>query len=342
MDRTRLMAELREMARSPVVLFERFLEELQGVTGDRTMAAAVGMERVKELQAATVREFEGSLQRFRDKVGEAEAALGVLLRPPRPSLDEEIQRVAHQLQRLRDLAGHRDALRGRWEGESAEAVLQGYRAALEGHDVGLAELYEADAEEVLRRKGHMAALQAFLTLRAQAEDGRLTLSQRQARGDLEEIERLKNEVTLAARILASTLKASGSLAIMGAGWRRGSRVRLAPGEQGRTSVLIVSDAHPPMEASLVDVTHAGVRLALPQALPTGALLNLVVRMVDAPAEEIRMRGEVRWCRADLRSTGRFLAGVRLVSRLGDEWIALVSRLTEAGQDARVPLEGGST
>ena len=288
-----MLAELREMARGPMAIFERFMGELQRITGDKAIQAPVGVERVRELQAATVRETEESLQRFRGKVGEAEALLAGSLRPPRPKLDEEIERVGRQLQRLKALAARRDALLQQWEGHSAEAVLQGYRSALDGHDVELAALYEAEAEEVLRRKGRAAVLGAFQALRAQAEETRLTPFQRQAKAHLEEIERLKNDVVLATRVLASTLKASGSRAAAGTAWRRGSRVRLTPEEQGRISVRLLPTAHPAMAATLLDMTHTGVRLALPRELPAGAALDLVIKTADAPEEETRMWGEVR-------------------------------------------------
>ncbi len=329
MEGARRVAELREMARGPMAIFERFMGELQRITGDKAIQAPLGVERLKELQAATVREIEESLQRFRGKVGEAEAALGGLLRPPRPSLDEEIQRLERQLGRLRGLAARRDALLGRWGGEPAEAVLQDYRAALESRDVELAELYEAEAEEVLRRSGEAAALQAFQALRAQAEEGRLSASQKQARARLEEIERLKNEVTLATRILASTLRVSGSLAVAGAGGRKGSRVRLDPEAQARTPILIHRGPHPALSASLVDASLTGLRVAIPEDLPAGSALDVIVKPGDDRQNEVRMQGEVRWSKPDARSLGRFLAGVRLGTRPGDEWATLVSRLAEA-------------
>ncbi len=176
----RVMGELREMARAPMAIFERFMGELHRMTGDKTVAAPVGVERVKELQA-------------------------------------------------------------------------------------------------------------FQALRAQAEDSRLTPSQKQAKADLEEIERLKNQVTLATRILASTLKVSGSLAVAGAGRSKGSRVRLYPAAQGRTAVLILAGPGPAMAASVVDASPTGLRLALREDLPPGSVLTFAVRHADGPPGELRMQ-----------------------------------------------------
>ncbi len=338
----RMVADLRDMARGPMAIFERFMGELQRITGDKAIQAPVGVERVKVLQAATVREIEESLQRFRDKVGEAEAALAGTLRPPRRNLAQEIRRTTQHLQRLMDLAARREDLLQAWEDQPAEAILEGYRAALQRDDVEMAEIYEADAERFLRRGGDAATLQCFLELRAQTEEDRLTPSQKQAKASLEEIERLKRDVALATRILSSTLRVSGSLAAMGAGWRKGSRVRPDPEAQGHTAILILPGPHPGMTATLVDASPTGVRLGIPEELAPGAVLNFIVRSADGRQGELRMQGEVRWCKPDGRTPGRFLAGVRLISRAGDEWITLVGRLSESGQDARAPLESRGT
>ncbi len=333
-----MMAELREMARAPVAVFDRFLGELQRITGDKALSAPMGLERVKELQAAMVREIEEGLQRFRAKVGESEAALAEILRPPRPKLFEEIQRATQHLARLIELAARRDKLMRAWEEQPADVTVAAYRAALEQHDQETAEFHEAEAERVLRRKGGPAALQRFLELRAQAEEARQTPAQKQARTDLDEIERLKHEVTLATRVVTSTLKVSGSIAAVGAGWRKGSRLRLDPEDQQRTSVLILPGPHPGMTASMVDASRAGMRLAISADLSPGTLLNLILRHANGRDGELRMQGEIRWCRADVRTPGRFLAGVRLVSTAGDQWAGLLNRLAEVQQDGRIAPE----
>lgn len=333
-----MMDELREMARAPVDVFDRFLGELQRITGDKTLTAPTGLERVKDLQAAMVREIEESLQRFRAKVGESEGALAAILRPPRPKLFEEIQRATQHLAHLIELAARREKLIRAWEDQPADVTVAAYRAALDQRDLEAAEFYEAEAERVLRRKGNPTALQRFLELRAQAEEHRQTPAQKQARADLEEIERLKHEVTLGTRVVTSTLKVSGSIAAVGAGWRKGGRLRLEAGDQRRTSVLILPGPHPGMTASVVDVSRSGMRLAISSDLSPGTLLNLVLRHANGRDGELRMQGEVRWCRADVRTPGRFLAGVRLVSTAGDQWAGLLSRLAEIQQDGRIAIE----
>ena len=333
-----MMNELRGMARGPVAIFERFLGELQRITGDKTLAAPVGIERLKELQAGMVREIEESLQHFRTKVGEAETGLVGMLRPPRPNLYEELKRAAQHLLRLVDLAARREKLLRDWEDQTAEAILEGYRTALDRHELETAELYEAEAERALRREGDSAALQTFLDLRAHAEEGRLSPAQKQAKADLEEIERLKDEVTLATRVVASTLTVPGSIAVVGAGWRKGSRLPLGQEERGNFSALILPGRHPGMTAHVLDVSRSGLRLALPEELPPGAMVNLIVRQGDARESELRTQGEVRWCRTDARTPGRFLAGVRLLPREGDPWLGMLSRLAESQQDGPFALE----
>ncbi len=333
-----MMDELREMARAPVAIFERFLGELQRITGDKTVAAPVGIERLKDLQTAMVREIEESLLRFREKVGEAEAALAVSLHPPRHNVYDEVKRAAEHLTHLIDQVARREKLMRTWEDQSADALVEGYRAALDGNDLEMADVYETEAERALRRKGHPGALQAFVELRAKAEEGRLTPSQKHAKAELEAIERLKREVTLATRVVASTLKVSGSIAAVGAGWRKGSRLRLTPELRGHTSVLILPGPHPGMTGQVVDVSRAGMRLVLPEDLAPGALLNLVLKHADGREGEVQMQAEVRWCRPDVRTPGHFLAGVRLIPRAAEQWLLVLTRLAELQQDGRTVLE----
>jgi hypothetical protein len=286
-----------------------------------------------------VREIEESLQRFRAKVGESESALATALRPPRRKLFEEIQRATQHLAHLIELAARREQLLRAWEEQPAEVTVSAYRAVLDQHDVEAAEFFEGEAERILRRKGNAGALQRFLELRAQAEDGRQTSAQKQARADLEEIERLKqHEVTLATRVVTSTLKVSGNIAAVGAGWRKGGRLRLDAEDQRRTSVLILPGPHPGMTASVMDVSRAGLRLAVSADLAPGTPLNLILKHPNGRDAELRLQGEVRWCRVDVRTPGRYLAGVRLVSNGGDQWAALLGRLSEVHQDGRVVLE----
>jgi hypothetical protein len=333
-----MMDELREMAAAPVVIFERFLGELQQITKEKSVTAPSGIERLKNLQAAMVREIEESLQRFRARMGEAEATRVSVLHPPPRNLHEDIKRAMQHLQQLLDLAARRDELLRAWEDQPSDALLEGYRAALEGHELGTVELYEAHVERVLRRGGDAAALQAFLLLRAKAQEGRRSPAQRQAKAELEEIEQFKHEVTLATQIVASTLKVSGSIAAVGAGWRKASRLRLAPEVRGRTSVLILSSPHPVMTAQLVDASRTGMGLALPEALPPGAPLSAIVKPVDGRGGELQMQGEVRWCRGPVPVPGGFLAGVCLAPGTEGNWVAMLSHLAELQRDGRAVVE----
>lgn len=333
-----MLAELREMARAPVAIFERFLTELQRITADRSVTAPLGLERLRELQAGMVREIEESLQGFRTRVGQCEARLAEALRPPRPKLFEEIQRASQELARLIELAARRERLLRAWEEQPPDVTVAGYRSALERQDLETAELYEAEAERVLRRQGNAGALQRFLDLRARAGEARLTPAQRQARADLEEIERLKQEVTLATRVVTSTLKVSGGIAAVGAEWRKGGRLRLHPEAQRRIAVLILPGSHPGMTASLMDVSRAGMRLVTAADLSPGTSLHLILRHADGGDGELRVQAEVRWSRADLRAPGRYLAGLRLAATPGEGWAALLGRLADAHQEGRAALE----
>lgn len=340
-----VMDALREMARAPVAIFERFLVELHRVAQGRDRAAPASVERVKELQAATVRDITENLQEFGTKAQEAEAALRGILRPPRADLHEEIQRAVQHVQRLLDLAAHRDRLLRLLEDQPADAIVEGYRAALERDERERAELYEAEAEGLLRRRADPAALQTFTDLRARAEESRLSPTQQQARVHLEEIERLTQQVTLAAQILTSALQAPGGVPALGANRRKASRLRLDG--QASLPALILPGPHAGMTASVVDVSPEGLRLALPQALPPGGLLDLVVRHAEGGDGEVRIRGELRWCRADASTPGGFVAGVRLVSQDGGDWVALLPRLAEAQRrgapaaEARRPAHRGT-
>jgi hypothetical protein len=243
-----------------------------------------------------------------------------------------------QLQHLLDLAARRDDLLRAWDDQPGDTLLEGYRAALERHELETVELYEAHAERALRRKGEAAALQAFLRLRAEAQEARWSPAQRQAKAELDEIERLKHQVTLATQVVSSTLKVSGSIATVGAGWRKGNRLRLVPEVQGRTSVLILSSPHPAMTAQLVDASRTGMGLLLPEALPPGAPLNVIVKPMDSRGAELQMQGEVRWCRGPVHVPGRFQAGVHLAPGAEGNWVSVLSHLAELQRDGRAVIE----
>lgn len=324
------MDKLREMARAPLVILERFLGEVQRITGDKTIAAPATEDHVRNLQAAMARGIETSLQEFHGKAQEVEAGLMEILRPPHLNIYEEIKRVVQQLQHLQEVAARRDRLLRVWDDQPADAITEGYRAALERHDLETVELYEAEAERALRRKGNAAALQTFLSTRAQAAGGRLSPAQQQAKANLEEIERLRCQVTVATRVVASALQSTGSIAAGGPAWRKGSRLRVEA--QAGLRVLILPGPRPMLTASVVDVSREGLGLALLETLSSGALLDLVVEHAPRAGGELRVQGEVRWCRVDARTPSSFVAGVRLVSDGGAPWVALLHRLAQTHRD----------
>ena len=332
------MEELRELAKGPAAIFGRFLGELQRLASEGIPADRRAIERLQDLRAARVREIEEALQRFRDRAGEVEATLGGLLHPPPPSLFEEIGRTLQRLRQLMERAARRDALLRTWEDGPADALVEGYRAALERHERETAELYEAEAERVLRRKGDGPALQALLLLRAQALEGRRSPAQRQVQAHLEEIERLKRDVGLASLVIASTLNVPKTLAALGASWRRRNRLHLACEEQGRTSVAILAGPHPAMTASVVDVSRTGLRLAVPARVAPGTVLHFIVKCAGSTDDAFLMQGEACWCRPDGGVPGRFLMGVRLVLDGGGYWVALLKRLVERQQKDAPLLE----
>lgn len=333
-----MMDDLRQMARAPVAIFQRFMAELQRLTHDQSLAAsegAEGAERAQDLQARMVRDIAASLQRFRTGVGEADAALAAILHPPRPDLFGEIKRTVERLQRLQELAARRDRLLRAWEEEPPDAIVEGYRVALERHEPETADLYETEAERVLRRRGDVAVLERFRALCTQALEARLTPAQQQAKVALQEIARLKQQVTSVTEIVASTLKSAGGLAGLAAGWRTESRLRV--GEPG-LRVRILSDPHPGRPAAAVEVSRAGLRLALPDALRPGTLLDLAVEPAPGRRGELWLQGEVRWCQTDVHTPGGCLAGVQVVADGGGPWADLLHRLTEVQRGAPAGLE----
>jgi hypothetical protein len=336
------MEHLRELAKGPAAIFARFMGELQRLASQKISAEPGAIEELHELRTARVREIEGALQRFRAEVGAVEATLVGILHPPRPKLYEEIERAFQHLHQLTDLAARRDRLVQSWEDQSADALVEGYRAAVDHHEVETAEIYEAEAERVLRRKGEAPALQAFSVLRAQAVEGRRSPLQRQAKADLEEIERLKREVGLTSLVIASTINVPSTVVDLGASWRRQKRLPLACEDQSRTSVEILAGPHPAMTASVLDVSRAGLRLGVPAQLPPGTTLHFTVQYPGGPEDGLLMQGEVCWCRPDGRAPGRYLAGVRLVLDGGESWVALLKHLVERqhksrpAPEARVP------
>ncbi len=332
-----MMDELWELARAPGALFDRFLGEVQRIADDRTLAAPQGIARLQSLHAAMVREIEESVRRFRAQVGQAEARLVRVLRSPGPKPFQELPGAAQHPTRLIDLVARR--LRGRrtCEDQPADAIAAGVPGrpgtARPGGDGT-----RRDRGRTPPPQGHRGQpAQAVLQLQAQPAAGWPTPAQRQAQADLEELERLKHQVTLATQVLASTLRVSGGIAVLGAGWRQGSRLRLDREKQARFRVLMLSGQHPAMAPWMGDVSRGGMHVGLPEALPPGGVVHLIVNHAAGWAGEVRVQGEVRWCRADGHAPGRFRVGVRVVADEGDQWAALLTRLAETRQDGR-PVE----
>ena len=320
------MGEIRFLARAPLAIFERFVQQMEATARDTALSATSGVARVREFREGMQHELVESLRQFRQKLGEVEPRLLALRHPPRLDIHRAIQEANERLNRLMVLAARREELIRGWEDMDPEAILTGYSEALQRGEHDVVEIYEVDAEAVLRRKGNGEALKGFLAIRAIAEEQRLTPSQKQAQAHLEELEGLKQSARVASHIVAITLNVSGEFVAKAAGWRQEGRVAVEPAKRAQTLVLVLPGATPAMTASLVDASHSGLQLDLPSPADVGNVLNLIVKNPDAAHGEIRLQGEVRWCQPH---AARYRAGVQIAPPVPEQWVTFLTWLAGA-------------
>ena len=321
-----LVDEIRKMAASPFQLVDRFIEEARKITTDEQVAPAAAMEKFKQLQQRLVRETEDRLKTFRRKVSQKEQELQAILHPGEEDTARQALRAVRQLERAIERLTLKDRLSRRWEDQSAPALLAEYRKALRVREKDTIEIFEAEAERFLARKGDPQAVSDFVTLRTQSQESRLTTTQREARTALDELKRIKEEAKITLCFLAYTFPAYGGLIPLSALWRKEERHSLDQVDQRGISLTIRKDGKASLLVTLVEFSKSGLKVQASEKFAVGAILDLSLALSGATQEAISFTGKVRWCREEPTQQGQYALGLQLVEAPEGRWMQLFPKL----------------
>ncbi|MFQ5847335.1 MAG: hypothetical protein ACE5IQ_06615 [Candidatus Methylomirabilales bacterium] len=248
-----------------------------------------------------------------------EAEAERLLARKNEDLAEQALKAVFELARTITRFSLKEKLTRAWEDQPASALLAAYQEALAKADTDAIELFEAEAERLLARKGDPQALSAFATLRAQPLESRLTPAQREAKATLQELRRIKEEAALAMCLLASISKFHARLIPLCTQWRREVRHRLEGEGQRGISAALHTETHPQLPVILVDWSKSGLRVQCCAMFPPDTILVLSLQPSRVKEQALSLKGEVRWFQEEPNHPGRYTLGLRIVKGVETPW-----------------------
>lgn len=321
-----LVDDIRKMAGRPFQLVDQFIEEARRLATEEQVAPTAAMEKFKQLQQRLVQETEDLLKTFRLKVSQREQELQALLHPVREDLATQALKAVRELHRVIDHFAQKEKLTRRWLDQSASTLLAEYQKALRRGDVDKIEIFEAEAEGFLARKGDPQALSDFVALRAQSLGSRLTPAQKEAKAALEELSRIKEEAKISLCFLAFTFPAYGGLVPLGALWRKEGRQSLDQVDQRGISVVLHKDEHTSLPMTLLEFSKSGLKVQASEKFPAGTILTLTLEFPGVTERAISFKGKVRWCKEEPNQQGRYALGLQLVEGPEGRWPELFPRI----------------
>ncbi|MFQ5989786.1 MAG: PilZ domain-containing protein [Candidatus Methylomirabilales bacterium] len=326
------MEDLRAMARRSLQLFEEFIGEVRSIMTEQGLSTVEAKGKIKERQQCLIQETEGLLNTFRVKVIEKEKEFEAVLQPAQEDLIEQARKAVRDLYRVIDRYTLKEKLLHRWEVESASALLTEYQDALRNDDLDKIEIFEAEAERYLARKGDAEALSKFATLKAQSLEPRLTPTQKNAKSGLEELTRIKQEATVGLSFLTSASHLFGDLVPPSVMWRMEERHRLDQIDQLGIVTALNQDGRPPHPVTLMDISKTGLRVQASEEFAQGAILDLTFESVGVTEQTILFKVEVRWCKKEPEEPGRYTLGLRVVEGTEGPWLELLPKLLDQLDD----------
>ena len=324
--------DIKSMARHPFQLVDQFIEQARKITTQAQSSPSAAMEKFKQLQEHLLRDTEDLLKTFRLKVSQKEQQLQAVLTPARDDLGKQALKAVRELTRVIERLSLKDALVRRWLDQSPPTILADYREALRRGETDKVEIYDAEAEGFLARKGDPQAVADFLKLRAQSLESRLTPPQKAAQTALEELSRIKEETKVTLCFLAFTFRAYGGLVPLSALWRREERHTLDQVDQRVISVVAQKDERTRLPMTLVEFSKSGLKVQASEMFPAGRVIAFDLEFPGVTEQAISFRGEVRWCKADPNQPGRYTLGLQLVEGLEGPWQELFPKLLNQIQE----------
>ena len=324
------MDDLRVMARRSLQLFEEFIAEVRSIMSEQGLSTVEAKQKVKDKQQHLLQETEELLNRFRVKVVDKEREFEAVLHPGREDLIEHARKAVRDLYGVIDRFALKEKLFRRWEEQSASTILADYQEALRNDDFDRIDIFEAEAQRCLARKGDREVLAKFVTLKAQSLDPRLTPEQKKAKSALVELQRIKQEATVGLSFLTSASQLFGDLVPPNVMWRLEERHHLDRIDRLGIATALHQNGHPPYPVTLLDVSKTGVRVQAPQEFAKGAILDLSFESVGVTEQAIIFRVEVRWCKKepDESEAGRYTLGLHIVEGTERPWLDLLPKLLD--------------
>jgi hypothetical protein len=182
-----------------------YMKEVKRVAAIEALPINEKMRMIQEAGGFLSREMEARFGSFTAQLEERKKELEQILNPPRPDLAEELRRLLAGLNAIVEKIALRERLLDRWMASSPDEILRAYEESLAQGQADAVEMFETHAEEVLKRKGDLAALTAFRERRERSRDLRLTPEQRKTKQELMEQEKLEISMRLMHSVITSIL-----------------------------------------------------------------------------------------------------------------------------------------
>jgi len=278
---------------------------------------------------ALLTEYQEALLKGDDeKVEVFEAEAQGYLAGKKDDLAEQGLKALQEIARVMARFSLKEKLTRAWEEQSAADLLGEYEQALAAGDTDTIEIFEAEAERFLARKGDPQAVASFVALKDQPLESRLTPAQREAKAALRELSRIKEEAALAMCLLASISRFHAGLVPLCTQWRREVRHRVDETTQRSISAVFRKDIDPPLPVSLVDWSKSGLRVQCPEIFPAGTTVGLSLQFRGLKDQTIFFKAEVRWFQEEPNQPGRYALGLRIVRGVEIPWREFLPKLVE--------------
>jgi hypothetical protein len=323
--------DLRAMARRSLQLFEEFIAEVRAIMAVQGLSTADAKEKIKGKQQVLLQETEELLNNFRVKVIEKEQEFETVLYPEQEDLIEGARKAVRDLYRVIDRFALKEKLLRRWKEQSASAMLAEYQQALRDDHLDRIEIFEAEAERYLARKGDPEVLSEFATLRAKSLDPRLTPTQKKAKTALAELHRIKQEAIVGLSFLTSASQLFGDLIPPSVMWRMEERHHLDRIDRLGIVTALHQNGHPPRPVNLLDVSKTGLRVQVSEEFDPGTILDLSFESVGVTEQAINFTVEIRWCKKEPdgpEEPERYTLGFRFVEGTEGPWLDLLPKLLD--------------
>lgn len=322
------MEALTRMTQQILQLFDQFVAGAHSSIAEEGGSSPAAMAKIRENRQRLVQATDGVLKRFRTKVGERERDLRAILHPRDEDFTEKARDATRQLYQIIEDLSLRVKLIGRWQEQSASALVAEYQEAITDGDIIKAEIFEAEAEWYLNQKGDLEATSRFLALRAEFADARLTPTQQQAKATLKRLERIKQEAALAMAFLTWGVRVYGDPGPVSDQWRKEDRHDLDTVDLLGVSMALHREGKSPLSVVVTDISKRGLQVSIPEAFSPGTTVALSLRYPGVTEGPIYFEAQVRWCEEDPGEPGGYALGLQVVEGTEGPWLDVFPKIVE--------------